>query len=705
MAEWATLKAEKVIRRLYDSIGIYLIIAFIGLLAARANIQGIYPFAAAFLIVLALEKNKWILPGLVGVMIGLVTLKNGTLCLEVIPGIILGVIVARRLVVGKAKLLLLALLTAVITVLPSLSMLAISHTLSADGIIILAARSALAAGFSIIFYFAFQYSECLWKGNFSSEQGLVWILVLAICLSGLQGLVIGKIDLQIVFLSFFLLYIAYNHGAGSAAGAGAILGFLLKWDIGADNLIDAGIYTLIGFICGGFTRFGKIGISLAFGASVLMLSFFDNEGFLSYHLYSSAVGLILFFFLPARKNDKSFLKKKVMPEIETTVSKVKTLGEIFDQLAFGFQAAGLESKLQPEIPELMNLLVERICKNCPNTEQCWEREFHRTYNFIYDVFAYSEETLFVDRLDPKAGQDSERARPAEWKRYCSRIDEVLLAVRFILEQEKDKEVWQKRLALNREALAGQYRGVSQVIGHLAQELHSKHNAEEGKPLVWSRKHKLILDLGVGTFIKSGNGISGDNFNSISLSSTKSALIVCDGMGAGEEAARMSSAALTILEQLLSTGFDPEGAIKALNAILVLRSPEESFVTIDMAVLDLEAETARLIKIGAAPSFVMKQDSVESVETSSLPAGILNDIDIPVIDIEFKDETLVIVTDGILDVAKDKPFWLKDFLAENKNCSSQELADKIVHKVLKMYGNYVEDDGVVLVIKRKDLGKR
>lgn len=702
MAEWATLKAEKIIRRFYDSVGIYLIIAFIGLLTARANIQGIYPFAAAYLIVLATHKNKWILPGIAGVIIGLITVKNSTLCLEVIPGIVLGVIVAQKLVDRKGKVFLLALLTAGVTMIPGIVVFEFMQKLGGDDIILLVARSTLAAGFSIIFYFAFLYKECLWNGNFSSEQGMVYVLILAVCLSGLQGLVLGKIDLQLTFLSFFLLFIAYNYGAGSAAGAGAILGFLLKWNFGVDNLIDAGIYGLVGFVCGGFARFGKIGIALAFSASVLMFTFFDNEGFLSYHLYSSALGLLLFFFLPAKQNDKSFLKKKVMPEIETTVSKVKTLGEIFDQLAFGYQAAGIESKLQPEIPELMNILVEKICRSCPSSKLCWEREFHRTYNFVYDVFAYAERSLYEELTDSQAGKDDDDTKPLEWKKYCTRMDEVLLAVRFILEQEKDKEVWQKRLALNREALAGQYRGVSQVIGHLAQELHSKHNAEEGKPLVWSRKHKLILDLGVGTFIKNGNALSGDNYNSISLSSSKSALIVCDGMGAGEEAARMSSAALTILEQLLSTGFEPEGAVKALNAILVLRSPEESFVTIDMAVLDLEADSARLIKIGAAPTFVIKKDSVEAVKTSSLPAGILNDIDIPVIDIAFKDEILVIVTDGVLDADKDKSDWLEEFLAENRRCASQELADRIVQKVLKLYGNCVEDDGIILVLRRKDL---
>jgi stage II sporulation protein E len=315
---------------------------------------------------------------------------------------------------------------------------------------------------------------------------------------------------------------------------------------------------------------------------------------------------------------------------------------------------------------------------------------------LFDMFALQEE-LGEQELD-------ENQIPAEWKKYCGRLQELMLGARFILEQQKDREVWQKRLALNRDALAEQYKSVSQVIGHLAKELHSRHNQEEGKPLVWSRQQRLLLDIGIGTFIKTGNGISGDNFCTVPLSSQKSALIVCDGMGAGEEAARMSSAALTILEQLLSTGFEPEGAVKALNSILVLRSPEESFVTVDMVIIDLEEESARFIKIGAAPTYIIDKDDVDTIKTSSLPAGILNDIEIPVIDVQFKEQTFVIVTDGVLDVVNKEEDWLGSFLTKNSGLPSQDLADKIMKEAIKLSGENLEDDGVVLVVRRND-GKK
>ncbi|MGI5901407.1 MAG: SpoIIE family protein phosphatase [Desulfitobacteriia bacterium] len=694
MAEWATLKNEKISSRFSGTVGGFLLLSFLGCLIARSNIMGIYPFAIAYLAVLALDKERKTLPGLIGIIIGTISVGDVALFTRVMIGGLLCILIISRFKDYKVKIFLLPFFTALFSVLPLILNLVIGPGISEEAIIELIALGALAAGFSLIFLYAFSNLEVLMKGSFNAEQGLVWVLILAVCLSGLQNISIGLINLQIAFLCFFLLYIADRFGAGSGAGAGVVLGFLLHWEFGLVNLINAGIYGLLGFACGGFRKFGKLGLALTFSAVVLIMAYFVNEGSIYSYLYSSGLGLIMFLILPGGKKQKITVKTKAMPEVETTVNKVKTLAQIFDQLALGFEAAGLDSGIKPEVPEMMNILVERICKDCSIAKNCWQRDFYRTYNFMFDLFAFLEKELEV-----ASGSEPEEL-PAEWKMYCGRLQELMLAARFILEQQKDREVWQKRLALNRDAVVEQYRNVSEIIGHLASELHSQHNIEQGKPLVWSRHYRQFIDIGVGTFIKSGNGISGDNFTSVPLSPSNIALIVCDGMGVGEEAARMSSTALTILEQLLSTGFEPERAVKALNSILVLRSPEESFVTVDMAIINTDTEEVRLIKIGAAPSYLLNGDQVESFETSSLPAGILNDIDIPVIDINIKDKTLIMVTDGVLDVVNKKRDWLKEHLRQIKNLSVQELADNIIEEIASQTGQYFEDDGVILVLRKK-----
>ncbi|EGW42033.1 SpoIIE family protein phosphatase, partial [Desulfosporosinus sp. OT] len=552
-------------------------------------------------------------------------------------------------------------------------------------------HSVLAGGFAIIFWFAMGHQEAIWRGEFQREQGIAWLFILIGVISGLQGVQVIGVNFSVVLLSFFTLFISERYGAGTSAGVGGILGFMPQLTLNTQNLMDAGIYGLAGFCTGAFRRFGKIGIGTAFIAVMLMLTVFLRQEAIYTQLISSTVGLLLFFLWPGATPQKDFLKPKVIPEVETTVSKVKALAEIFDQIALSYQAAEADSfEMRPEIPELMNVLVERVCHSCPTMDACWNREFYKTYHIFFELFGMIE-----SQADVKL-----KNLPVEWKRHCGRLKEMLLGVQFIIEQEKSQETWRRRLVLNQEALSRQFLNVSQVIGNLAKELHTQHNWEVVKPSNLARRRRHFLDVGVTTFTKTGNAMSGDNYASIAFATTQHAFILSDGMGVGESAAKMSATALTLLEQLLTTGFDPEGAIQALNSILVLRSPEESFVTIDMAILDLESADLKLIKVGASSSYLITPDGVKSFASSSLPAGILNQIDTPVIETEMQSgETLILLTDGVQDVLKEGTDWIQDYLEKTTFNKSQEIADLIGQEARELSGGALDDDGIILVIRK------
>lgn len=694
MAEWAQAEVgfiRKKTKNIIDSI----FWALCGILFARANIEGIYAFGTAYLAVLIIKGEKNRLAGFLGIVLGCLTIQNYYLIALLSGEAFVYYLVLKNTKIENKKIVLAA------TVFGACFITGLLYSLWQSGINIeelirITARGILAATFATLLDFALIDKKNVFKAMEKKELHIVVLIILSIALSGLNKVYFGNVNLQIIAVSFFVLYIASGFGAGLGAGAGAVLGFLLQWNFGTDNLINAGIYGLSGFIAGGFGRFGKPFICVAYVSTAMMFTFFVNSAVIPMHLISSGIGLLIFMLLPLSRGKIDILKKKVVPEIETTVSKVKTLAELFDQLAFGIQAASQEySKLKPEVPELMNMVVERICKHCSNMSYCWEKEFHKTYNKIFNIFIDMETKREINLDD----------FPPEWKKGCGRFHEVALAVRFILEQQKDRETWQKKLALNKDALAEQYKSVSDVIGHLAKELNSRHNKEEGRPLVWERQQRNLIDIGLETFVKDGNAISGDNFNAVPLSSTKIAIIVCDGMGVGEEAAKMSSAALTILEQLLSTGFEPEGAVKALNSILVLRSPEESFVTVDMAIIDIQEQKGKIIKIGAAPSYIKRGSEVKILSSSSLPAGIFNEIDIPVIEISFDDETLVLLTDGVIDAGKNnnniKGNWIEEVLEQTDNCSASAIAEKIVTEAKRISSYKMEDDGIVLAVRKKE----
>lgn len=689
MAEWATLKLDQGLRGRISFENAFLPLMLGGLLA-RGSIFGLHPFGVAFGAALILQGERGYFFGLLGILMGLLSLNDVTFALQGVAMLAALMVIMPYLRKGKHQGIYLVIVTTLLTAL--VSSLAISFfdpNLYAFLIVVL--QGVLSGGCALIFWFALCHQEAIWRGEFQREQGIAWLFILIGVISGLQGVEVKGVSFSIVLLSFFTLFVSERYGAGTAAGVGALLGFMPQLSVNAQNLMDAGIYGLAGFCTGAFRRLGKLGIGTAFLSVMLMLTVFLREEAIYSQLISSAIGLFLFLLWPGATPKKDFLKPKVIPEVETTVSKVKALSEIFDQIALSYQAAEAESfEMRPEVPELMNVLVERVCHACPTMDTCWKREFYKTYHILFELFGLVEE-----QTDIKL-----QSLPIEWKRHCGRLKEMLLGAQFIIEQERNQETWRRRLLLNQEALSRQFLNVSQVIGNLAKELHTQHNWEVVKPSNLARRRRYFLDVGLTAFTKTGNGMSGDNYASIAYSNKEHAFILSDGMGVGESAAKMSATALTLLEQLLTTGFQPEGAIQALNSILVLRSPEESFVTIDMAILDLESAVVRLIKAGASPSYLMSAEGVKKIESSSLPVGILNQIDIPVIDIEVQSgEALILLTDGVQDALKEDVDWLEEFLGKTPLTKSQELADQIGQEVRRLSGGALDDDGIIMVIRK------
>jgi len=623
-----------------------------------------------------------------GLLLGIVSLRDFVAAAQLILSLAALAMVMPRLRGRKWDGLYLTLTTALSVAV----VLSLAQGLAEPGVfawLLVLVQSLLSGGMALVFWYALTHQEAVLSGEFAREQGIAWLLLLVGSLSGLEGIRFGEINPVIVLISFFVLFASERYGAGTAAGVGAILGFLPQLNLAADNLLSAGIFGLAGFCTGAFQRFGRWGLGLAYGAVTLMLTVFLRQEAVFPQLVSSALGLLIFFVWPGGQQRQEFLKSKPMPEVESTVTKVKALAEIFDQIALSYQAAEAEAyDARPEVPELMNVLVERVCQTCPTLETCWEREFYKTYRFLFDLFALVE------------GQPGLKVQDlsVEWKRHCGRLKEMLLGIQFIVEQEKNQEAWRRRLAQNQEALSQQFQSVSQVIGHLAKELHAQHNLQQVRPSSLARRRRHFLDVGVASFCKTGNTMCGDNYASLAFSPTQHAFIVSDGMGVGENAAKMSATALKLLEQLLNTGFEPEGAVQALNSILVLRSPEESFVTVDMAILDLESDQVKLVKVGAAPSYLVSGEEVQTLTASALPAGILNQIDIPVLQFNLAaGDSLVLVTDGLHDICQGG--WLGDFLKHATANSSQGLADAIVAEARQLSNNIMKDDGVVLVVRK------
>jgi stage II sporulation protein E len=176
------------------------------------------------------------------------------------------------------------------------------------------------------------------------------------------------------------------------------------------------------------------------------------------------------------------------------------------------------------------------------------------------------------------------------------------------------------------------------------------------------------------------------------------------MGNGERARMESSAALSMLEKLLQSGMDEKLAVKSVNSILLLRSPDEFYATVDMALIDQYSAQTIFMKIASAPSFIRRGSEVIPVTASNLPIGIIKDIEVDLVTMQLRPgDILIMMTDGIYDApgyAVNKEIWMKRLIQELEGDDPQDMADSLLDKVIRYQGNEIHDD-MTIVVSRVD----
>ena len=195
-------------------------------------------------------------------------------------------------------------------------------------------------------------------------------------------------------------------------------------------------------------------------------------------------------------------------------------------------------------------------------------------------------------------------------------------------------------------------------------------------------------------------ISGDSFSFLQKEDGQFLASLSDGMGTGLNAYQESEKVVDLLEQFLEAGFSKETAVKMINSALVLRSDGKTCSTIDISSIDLYSGVCEFLKIGAATSFIRRGNWVETITSTSLPAGILQQTDYEKTCRKLYDgDMVVMVTDGVLDVlpSEHQEAMMKDIILEHATNNPKELADYILSRVRQYKNGRFLDDMTVLVV--------
>ena len=244
--------------------------------------------------------------------------------------------------------------------------------------------------------------------------------------------------------------------------------------------------------------------------------------------------------------------------------------------------------------------------------------------------------------------------------------------------------------------------IETILSKVLKEKIVLNEENSGKTdLVYMSDDKYVLGFSTSDSSKNQSEVSGDNFINVRLKDGKYLIALSDGIGTGRKANESSMQALTMLKNLLASGFDKNTSIKLITSTLISKS-EEIFATLDVAIVDLYKGKIEMIKSGACPTYIKRNKSVQIVKSNSLPAGMVNQDNIQIFDTDMQNEQIMLMcTDGILDSNieyKNKELWVKYLLEDIETKNTKKIADIVLNEAIDNNFGKTKDDMSVIVCK-------
>ena len=270
------------------------------------------------------------------------------------------------------------------------------------------------------------------------------------------------------------------------------------------------------------------------------------------------------------------------------------------------------------------------------------------------------------------------------------------------EENRKKEVYLTLSTRRRKCVA--VKDVASAISQIldkpmmpARDSRSFVSGERSTVLFLERTNFEVM-YGVKKAVKGKEQISGDNFSVYTRKEGQLLASLSDGMGSGIKAYRESERVIDLLEQFLEAGFTKETAVRMINSALLIHSDAQTFSTIDMCSINLYSGVCEFLKVGASTTFIRREHQVDTISSTSLPAGVFHQLDLENVSRKLYDGDMVImVTDGVLDAlpAGQQEELMKQLILEYDSDSPQEVAEHILSCALEYEQRNPSDDMTVL----------
>lgn len=416
---------------------------------------------------------------------------------------------------------------------------------------------------------------------------------------------------------------------------------------------------------------------------------------------------------------------------------------------------------EKEINRMFEDISEKLCKNCSNCSNCWDNNLEETYKATCSLFEVAERNGFigiedipskflsdcicVDDFIKETNRSFEIAKLNHlWQSRVAESREViaeqLKGVSSVIKEITDDIYTSNEIPRGEEekiikALKSNHIFAKDATiyerGDKRKEVYLRAACKRGKvftakeaaviignaigrPFRVSEKSKYVINKNFQDFIfvedtkfkvltgvarAMKENVSGDNFSIMKLENGDMMAALADGMGTGKEAGDESETVMSLLEQMIEAGFKAEMAIKLINSSLVLKSDRQTFSTIDLSIINLFTGMCEFIKIGAAATFIKRENWVETITSTTLPIGMFGNVDYDTVTKKlYEDDIVIMVTDGVLDCIPDddKEGYMEKLIMEINSNNPQEIANRILDRTLVM-SNYIPKDDMTILI--------
>lgn len=224
-------------------------------------------------------------------------------------------------------------------------------------------------------------------------------------------------------------------------------------------------------------------------------------------------------------------------------------------------------------------------------------------------------------------------------------------------------------------------------------------SQEWNTCLFQEEPSYHVLTGTAKAIKQSETVSGDCFEIFEYGEGTVAVLLSDGMGAGESALKSSSTAIDLMQRFLEAGFSVDAAMRLINGVLLTGGIGQRTSTMDCCNIDLYQGTCHFYKVGAAPSFLKRNNLVEQISSRNLPLGIVEKPESESAVRYLEDgDYIILLSDGVVDALNQGvgEAALPEIISRFQTKNPSELANDILGCALGQCRGEVRDDMTVLV---------